>query len=354
MKLKFRLIIWLLLCDIVPLVLVWNLLTRTGIELSLKEAAIVIIIWALGVAVVYVFLWQHILDPIDKLNAAAKNINEGNLDIVLEPESLDEIGALTQELEDMRIKLKYLQLEKVESDRDNKELISNISHDLKTPITAIKGYVEGIMDGVAATPKKMQQYIKTIYNKANDMDRLIDELIFYSKIDTNRIPYNFNTVYVCDYFGDCAQEVGLDITSRDMKFEYTNDVPRHVRIIADSEQLKRVINNIISNSIKYMDKEAALIKLSLDMDGDFVRISIKDNGKGISQEQLPFIWDRFYRADESRSRTSGSGIGLSIVKKIVEDHGGSVWAKSKLGEGTEVIILLRRYQEAGSEQNTNS
>lgn len=354
MKLKIRLIIWLLLCDIVPLALVWNLLIRTGIRLDLKEAAVVLLVWALGVAAMYGFLRQSILDPIDRLNKAASDINDGSLDKVLEPESTDEIGVLTQELEDIRIKLKYSRLEKVESDRDNKELISNISHDLKTPITAIKGYVEGIMDGVAATPQKMQQYIKTIYNKANDMDGLIDELIFYSKIDTNRIPYNFNTVYVSDYFGDCAQEVGLDINSRDMEFEYINRVPENIKIIADSEQLKRVINNIISNSIKYMDKEHAVIRLMLDMDGDFVRISIKDNGKGISQEQLPYIWDRFYRADESRGRTSGSGIGLSIVKKIVEDHGGSVWAKSRLGEGTEVIILLRRYQEAEGEQNTNS
>ena len=144
--------------------------------------------------------------------------------------------------------------------------------DLKTPITAIKGYVEGIMDGVADTPEKMERYIKTIYNKANEMDLLINELTLYSKIDSNRIPYNFNTIFVNDYFDDCAEDLKIELESRGIKFTYANYVGAEVKIIADSEQLKRVVNNIVSNSAKYMDKIEKKVHLRVKDVGDFVQI----------------------------------------------------------------------------------
>ena len=128
------------------------------------------------------------------------------------------------------------------------ELLANISHDLKTPITSIKGYVEGIMDGVADTPEKMDKYIKTIYNKANDMDRLLNELTKYSGIDSNKIPYHFHVINIADYFEDCVEEVGLDLESKNITLNYTNLAPSDTAIVADPEQLKKVINNIINNS----------------------------------------------------------------------------------------------------------
>ena len=231
-------------------------------------------------------------------------------------------------------------------DKRSKELISNISHDLKTPITAIKGYVEGIMDGVADTPEKMDRYIKTIYNKANEMDLLINELTLYSKIDSNRIPYNFNTISVSDYFDDCAVDLQMDLESRGIDFTYVNYVEGDVKIIADAEQLKRVINNIVSNSTKYMDKPKGQVNLRVKDVGDFIQVEIEDNGKGIGAKELPNIFDRFYRTDASRnSSTGGSGIGLSIVKKIVEEHGGKIWATSKEGTGTVMYFVIRKYQE---------
>ena len=153
--------------------------------------------------------WIHkgVFEPINELNVAMRKIKEGNFDYVLETDAKGEIGDLYRNYEDMRLRLKESTEENTQHEKQNKELVSNISHDLKTPITAIKGYVEGIMDGVADTPEKMDKYIKTIYNKAIDMDRLINELTTYSGIDNNRIPYNFHRINVADYFGDCVEEV---------------------------------------------------------------------------------------------------------------------------------------------------
>ena len=148
----------------------------------------VILILALTAMTMILWIYRSLLRPIEKMEIAVKSITEGELDFELRPEKNDEIGQLCKDIETMRRRLKDNAEEKLKNDKDNKELISNISHDLKTPITAIKGYVEGIMDGVADTPEKMDRYIRTIYNKANEMNTLINELTFYTKIDTNRIP----------------------------------------------------------------------------------------------------------------------------------------------------------------------
>ncbi len=288
----------------------------------------VIEMFAAGIAILIVtaslltmWIYRSILKPLEKLQVATKNIRDGNLDFNLETDNDDEISELFMDFEEMRIRLKSSNEEKLQNDRENKVLISNIAHDLKTPITTIKGYAEGIMDGVASSPEQLDKYIRTIYNKANDMDRLIDELTFYSKIDTNKIPYAYSKINVSQYFKD-------------------------VTVIADAEQMKRVINNIIGNSVKYLDKEKGIINIRIQDVGDFVQIEIEDNGRGISAKDLPNIFDRFYRADASRnSLKGGSGIGLSIVKKIIEDHGGRIWATSKEGSGTEIHFVLRKYQE---------
>ena len=296
--------------------------------------------------VVGLWVYRSIAVPLVKLKKATQNIKEGNLDFVLDVEGKDEFSELCQDFEEMRRRLKESTEEKSLIEKENRELISNISHDLKTPITAVKGYVEGIMDGVADTPEKMDRYVRTIYNKTNEMDHLINELTFYSKIDTNRIPYTFSKLNVEDYFEDCSEEVGLELETRGIELVYANYVEKDVMVIADGEQIRRVIHNIISNAIKYMDKPKGIIQIRIKDVGDFIQIEIEDNGKGIGPKDLPYIFDRFYRTDVSRnSSKGGSGIGLSIVKKILEDHGGKVWATSRLRIGTIMYFVLRKYQE---------
>ena len=321
--------------------------SQTQVRLIAKDllftATVILVFTALSIGL---WIYRSIATPLVKLKKATQNIKEGNLDFVLDVEGDDEFSELCRDFEEMRKRLKESAEEKVLLDKENKELISNISHDLKTPITAVKGYVEGIMDGVADTPEKMDRYVKTIYNKTNEMDHLINELTFYSKIDTNRIPYTFSKLNVEDYFGDCAEEVGLELETRGIELVYANYVESGVLVIADGEQIRRVIHNIISNAIKYMDKPKGIIQIRVKDVGDFIQVEIEDNGKGIAAKDIAYIFDRFYRTDVSRnSSKGGSGIGLSIVKKILEDHGGKVWATSRLGIGTIMYFVLRKYQE---------
>ena len=304
------------------------------------------VILILTSALITAWVNQDIYKPIKELSIAMRKIAEGDFDYRLPDKQEGEIGYLYDNYEQMRLQLKENAEEKMQNEKKSKELVSNISHDLKTPITSIKGYVEGIMDGVADTPEKMDKYIKTIYNKANDMDKLINELTTYSGIDSNKIPYHFHVLNIADYFQDCVEEVGLDLEQKDIQLNYTNLAPADTCIVADPEQLKKVINNIISNSVKYMGHDKGIIDIRILDEGESVRIEIEDNGKGIAAKDIGNIFERFYRTDSSRnSLQGGSGIGLSIVKKIIEDHGGYVWATSKEGEGTCMHFVIRKYTD---------
>ena len=359
MKLKKRLTITYAILMSFPILIAligFILVVASGVEFVPKPIFMEVFI-ALIAALVFMSLivttWTNngVFTHIRKLNTAMDCIAQGNFDYVLPKDEIGgEIGELFKSYEDMRLRLKENSEDTLHNEQQNRELISNITHDLKTPITAIKGYVEGIMDGVADTDEKKDKYVKTIYNKAIEMDRLINELTYYSGIDSNRIPYTFHRIDLSEFFRDCVEEVGMDLDNSNIELNYSNLLEPGTRVIADPEQLKKVINNIIGNSVKYMDKEHGVIDIRLLDAVDSVRVEIEDNGKGIANKDLGNIFERFYRTDASRnSSQGGSGIGLSIVKKIIEDHGGYIWATSKEGEGTCMHFVMRKYVEQNEE-----
>ena len=308
---------------------------------KLSIAIILIIIFTTGI--ITFLMSRSITKPLQVLMGATNEIKNGNLNFQVKSDSKDELGELTVAFEQMRSKLKASIDLQLQYEENRKELVSSISHDLKTPITAIKGYVEGIVDGVADTPEKMDKYINTIYSKATDMDKMIDDLFLFSKLDLKKMPFSFEKVDVSKYFEDCVSEVQLDLEEKGIDISLSKPATEHIIVSIDREKLKRVILNIIDNSAKYMGKESGKIKLSLEEKPDEVIVDIKDNGKGISPDELPHIFDRFYRADPSRNTsTGGSGLGLAIVKQIVEGHGGQIWAESKLGEGTDIYFTLKK------------
>jgi len=360
MKLKKRLTITYAIMMSFPIIIAllgFGVVIVSGAEMVPKPLfmqVFIALIIALILMSMIITTWTNkgVFSHIRRLNEAMDCISQGNFDYVLPRDEMGgEIGELYKSYEDMRLRLKENSEDTIRNEKQNRELISNITHDLKTPITAIKGYVEGIMDGVADTDEKKEKYVKTIYNKAIEMDRLINELTYYSGIDSNRIPYTFHRIDVSDFFNDCVEEVGMDLDNNNIELNYSNLLEPGTRIIADPEQLKKVINNIIGNSVKYMDKEHGIIDIRLLDAVDSIRVEIEDNGKGIASKDLGNIFERFYRTDASRnSSKGGSGIGLSIVKKIVEDHGGYIWATSKEGEGTCMHFVMRKYIEKADEE----
>lgn len=308
------------------------------------QSIISVLLILLFTAFILIFwIYRGILRPLNILRIGMNQIKDGDLDYSVVSETEDEIGQLCEDFEEMRIRLKEQIDSRLQYEEDIKELISNISHDLKTPLTAIKGYSEGLLDGVAVTPQKQEKYLRTIFTKANDMSILVDELAFYAKIDCNTIPYSFKEINLRDYFDDCIEELGLDLEVKNIEIQYINEIEPTVEVVADVEQLKRVINNIIGNAVKYMDKPKGIIQIRIHDIGAYVQIEIEDNGVGIPKADISFIFDRFYRADASRnSRKGGSGLGLAISKKIIEDHSGKIWAESEPGVSTTIIFTLKK------------
>jgi len=285
-------------------------------------------------------LSKRIIKPLSLLKTAVADISKGDLGLEIVEVGDQEIKDLCADFEKMRIQLKDTTHLKKKYDDNRTMLVSSISHDLKTPITSIKGYVKGILDGVANTPEKVELYLKTVYSKSEQMDVMIDDLLLYSKLDLSQLPFNFEKTDIIDYFNYCIHESSLELEKANIEIslKYDFEGPKYVKI--DRERLMRVILNIIDNSRKYMDKKKGEITILLRETNSSIIIEIRDNGSGIEENDVNKIFDRFYRADSARSEANGSGLGLAIAKQIVEGHKGTIWAVSHENHGTSILISL--------------
>lgn len=287
-------------------------------------------------------LSKRILEPIYNLQLAAGEISKGNLGHQISEEGDREIQELCRDLELMRIKLKDLIHTQLKYEDNRRMLVSSISHDLKTPVTSIKGYVEGILDGVANTPEKIEKYLQTIYLKTEQVDKMIDDLLLFSKLDLNQIPFNLEKTDIDAYLASCLKESELELEKSKMTLCYRNELCEKRFILLDQEKIKRVIMNILHNSCKYRDKEQGEIQVVVRETKTSVIIEFKDNGPGIEEKDLPYVFDRFYRSDLARTDIKGSGLGLAIAKQIIEGHNGRIWALSPREEGTAILISFSK------------
>ncbi|MNX50295.1 Sensor histidine kinase YycG [compost metagenome] len=287
------------------------------------------------------FVSRSIIRPLHKLKDATKRIKSGDLNFELQITNKDEIGELSLAFEQMRVRLKDSIETQLQYEENRKELVSNISHDLRTPLTAIRGYIEGIGDGIADTPDKVQKYIDIISLKAEEMDHLIDELFLYSKLDLNRLPFHFEQINLKSFLLDWSEELLFELNKQGVEFDSNIEVAEETKISIDRDKIRRVFSNIISNSLKYMNKSEKEIELKAYEAGGHLILFIADNGQGIDAEALPYVFERFYREDPSRnSVTGGSGLGLAIARQMIEGHKGSIQAESVKGVGTSIKITL--------------
>jgi signal transduction histidine kinase len=291
---------------------------------------------------------RSILKPVRQLSAAADKISRGDLDFHLASNKKDELGKLVNAFDDMRAKLKESLELREKYEKNRRELVANISHDLKTPITSILGYVEGIKDGVANTEEKLRRYLDTIHAKAQYMDRLIDELFLYSKLDVKSLPFHFENVRLSPFLEDYLEELRLELADRQVQIDLHVPDAFDALVLLDRNHIIRAMNNMIYNSVKYTDKENCRIQVSVEEQVDKVKIQICDNGPGVPSEELENIFQRFYRIEPSRNlETGGSGLGLAIAAQIIEAHGGTIWADSRPDEGLCLSFTLQKIGDQG-------
>ena len=225
------------------------------------------------------------------------------------------------------------------------DMIAGVSHDLRTPLTAIRGTIKAILDGVVSAPEQEKRFLQTAYRRTGEMDVLLNQLFYLSKLETGNMPLNLETVEIAalleSYVKEKKELYGSELF--EIKLE-KNEVQKNVAV--DPKQFFRILDNLLENSRKYAGAENLKIELSLLSEENMVEIQFADNGAGVPEEKLPHIFEEFYRVDESRHQKEGSGLGLYIVKYLVEAMGGSVTAENRNG-----LLICIRLPERKTEQS---
>lgn len=309
---------------------------------SAKRFINILFLGTLGLIVLMTFLvTQSMMQSLKMLKNGVRHISEGDLDFSIKTNKRDEVGQVVMAFEDMRLRLKASIDAQVREDESRRELVANISHDLRTPVTAIKGYVEGLIDGMANTPEKMEKYTKTILSKTIALDRMIDDLFLYSSLDVGKANYHFENVSAADFFKSMCNETRLDLEEKGFEVQCSINLPPDVMVKLDRNMIQRLQHNLTENAVKYSRESGRKVLFAVCIKDGTVVCSTEDNGIGIQPDALPYIFERFYRADAARTSTiGGTGLGLQISKRIVEDHGGRIWAESNYGEFTRISWTL--------------
>lgn len=292
-----------------------------------------------------IYFRKYFLRPLKEISVSAKGIIAGNYDLEVvriygKNATENEISDLTCSFELMRDELKEKQLKEEELKKSQQELISCISHDLRTPISTIKAYCEGLRDNIAKTPERQKEYVNIIINKTNLLAGMIEDLLEYSNAELNQLEIKRTEVYFNSFFSRLMAEVKTFVNQNGFAFEDKILTPQ-VLVNIDQKRITEVIYNLIENSMKYMDTSHGIIEITAELKNRSILVSVKDNGIGICPNEIPYVFDKFYRAQRTRnSNIPGSGLGLSICKYIINAHDGEIYCTSKKTEGCEIGFTL--------------
>jgi signal transduction histidine kinase len=269
---------------------------------------------------------------------ATNEVRKGNYRLNLHCEQGNEIGKLTQSFDMMGKELEQSLLTREKLERERKELVANISHDIKTPIASIKAYSEGLRDGIADHPEMAKKYIDVILEKANSLTKLVNDLLEHSLQDLGNFKINLVECYSQQMLINIITPLQIQLSAQGCNLTIDGEIP-DVLIKADIMRLEQVIANIIQNAVKYTKLGKIIFKAVIE--DNCLLISIKDNGMGIPPEEIPFIFERFYRGEHAKnSKVDGSGLGLSICKYIVEQHGGNIFVESAVDKGSTFYFTI--------------
>ncbi len=321
-----------------------------GFKLTLVVFAVVAVILLLAAVVLtnlYLTrnLFRHISCPLDTLTAGVARIRDGDLDTPIAYTEPDEFKAACDAVDEMAARLKASLEQQQAAQQQKQELIAGMSHDLKSPLTAIRAYTEGLLEGVAQDETTRQRYLQTIYAKETDMETLVNRLFAFAKMDVSAYPVRLEPLALRPALEAVAEEQeGMAVTV---------DVP-DMTVMADRELLRRIAVNLLDNSRKYGGREDVHVRITAEKTGGMAAIAFADNGMGVPQEQLPRLFDVFYRGDAARTAPgNGSGIGLAVVKKSCDEMHGSVRAENGESGGLRVIVTLPLAKEDANGENTH-
>ena len=286
------------------------------------------------------FVIKRIEEPLKMLSDGVGHISGGNLDYQITYAEKDEFKPVCDAFNDMATQLK-VSLETVQKNEQNrKELFTSISHDLRSPLTSIKAYVEGLIDGVANTPESQKEYLLTIKQKTDDINNMVSQLFSYSKMDMGSYPIKPEILDIGKEINDFVSASSDDYKVKGLSLEITG-ITSKIYIYADPLYLRSIFANILDNSAKYKVKESVNATVCCMLENDEITIIFNDDGPGVSKEALPKLFDVFYRADPSRNNPNqGSGLGLAIVSKALERMDGSVSAENIQSGGLQVVVKI--------------
>lgn len=284
-------------------------------------------------------LVNHIMTPLNALTEGAKRIRSNDLTQNIEYVGDMEFEEVCHTFNDMRESILIEQEKNRKYQKARTDMVAGISHDLRTPLTAIRGTIKGLLDGVVSTPGQQSKFLETAYRRTGDMDLLLNQLFYLSKLETGNMPLDLRDVEISDFIRNYVRgkqellENEPIAISADMK-EITGNIS------VDPEQLSRIFDNLLENSRKYAQTKPLKIKISLERTKEKFLICFSDNGVGVSDDKLPYLFDEFYRGDESRNKKEGNGLGLYIVRYLIEAMGGNVWAET--AHGFAVYMELKK------------
>lgn len=296
------------------------------------------------------FVFQKINGPLVILSDGVKEIGEGNLDCRIDYREKDEFFPVCQAFNEMAARLKA-SVERTRQDEvSRKELLAGISHDLRSPLTSIRAYVEGLLDGVAKTPEARRRYLTTIKTKAEDIDRMVSQLFLFSKLDMAEYPMEPRTLRLDEFVMALAAETGEEYHSKGLDITLESLCP--VRVTTDGALLRRMLTNIMDNSAKYKTADLGRLWISVEDAGADCRVVLTDDGPGVPEAALPKLFDAFYRSDPARKNPAGgSGLGLAIAARTVERMGGTIDAQNAPTGGLEIAITLPKEDGHGKDSD---
>lgn len=291
-------------------------------------------------SVTFLLLQEKSIAYIGRISDAVQNISEGDLNTTIEVLGDDEFSSMAANLNKMVEDIRKLMDKEREAERTKNELITNVAHDLRTPLTSIIGYLELLSGKAAPLPPEMQKkYIDIAYSKAKRLEKLIEDLFGFTKLNYGKISMHVSKVDIIKLLGQLLEESYPNFANKNLSYELQSNVPAKI-ITADGNLLARLFDNLINNAIKYgAEGKRVLVKVAAG--AETVQVSVINYGYVIPEAELPLIFDKFYRVEQSRStHTGGTGLGLAIVKNIVDMHGGSITVKSDL-DGTVFTVTLQ-------------